>query len=199
MNNTTYIVNTTNNAVIPLGFVQISADIRDTDKKTVSPEERYRNILIKELAILSVEDKLKPVLLAKFYELAADQFKETMSNTGRMARTVECSAYTVDGLLRHYVSDAKSGRMTKESVLEWFDSSATKQFIASKNANAVFVYRENYAKLASPNHGVSVQSCTALLSVVQDADTSHAVCVSIVNKMQTTIDKAGKSELVALL
>ena len=197
--NAFYTVNTTNGATILPGMVQISADTRDTANVTVAADQRYRNILIKELVLSGTEDKLKPILLAKLYSLAAEQFKEFMDSTGRTGRTVDQNAYTVDGLLRFYSTEAKSGRMTKESVLEWFDSSATRQFINGKNPAAVAGYRENYAKLASPNHGVNPNTCTALLAVIQDSDTTHPVCAAIATKMQATIDKANKSVLADIL
>lgn len=196
-------VNTTNGATIKTGFVQISADIREVTKdgvvvKAVADHERYRNIVIPELLLPQVEDSLRLILLAKLYELAAEQFKSLMTDSNRMATTVELADYTVTGLLKFYNTDAKNGRMTKEAISEWFSSSATATYIKGKNAGALKGYADNYAKVASPNHGLNPNTCRSLIAVLQPADTTHAIAAFIVTRLQQTITKSEVSQVVDL-
>lgn len=199
----TYSINTTNGAAIPAGYVQISCDIRDTEKVTVDANNRYRNILIKELSLPQIEDKLRPVLLDKLYSLAKEQFDDLMKSSNRMAREVNQADYTVTGILSYYATDAKSGRVTKESILEWFDGSATKAYLmaafaAKGTPQAVTGYRDSYAKLASPNHGIGPNTCRSILAVLQAGDLNNAVCEAVAKRLQTTIEKSEASTVAAL-
>ena len=190
-----YNINTTNGATIPAGMVQISCDIRDTEKVKVDDNNRYRNILIKELSLPQVEDKLRPVLLDKLYSLAKEQFDDLMKSSNRMAREVNQTDYTVTGILSYYATDAKSGRVTKESILEWFDGSSTKAylidaFLKKGTPQAINGYRDSYAKLASPNHGIGPKTCRSILAVLQADDLSNPVCEAVVKRLQATIEKS---------
>lgn len=201
--NNIYLVNTTNGATIPTGMVQISSDIRDTDKVKVNDNQRYRNILIKELSLPQVEDKLRPVLLDKLYSLAKEQFDDLMKSSNRMAKEVNQADYTVTGILSYYATDAKSGRVTKESILEWFDGSETKAylldaFMKKGTPNAVTGYRDSYGKLASPNHGIGPNTCRSILAVLQAGDLNNPVCEAVVKRLQATIEKSEASTVAAL-
>jgi hypothetical protein len=200
MNSTTYLVNTTNGSEVPQGMVQLSSNLRETASKAPTPEQRYRNVLIKELILsASVEDKFKPVLLDKLYSLAKERFEEAMEASNRLATTVPQEDYTIAGLLSFYATDAKSGRMTKESILDWFNTSTTQAYITGKVGEAkAKVYGEQYAKFASPNHGVNPNTCRALLATLQPEDMSYAIPAALASKMQATISKSEQSLIAAL-
>lgn len=194
-----YVVNTTNETQPEKGQVMISANLRETEKKQVKPEERYRNIIIAEFSLPSVEDKFRPVLLEKLYELAKSRLEAEMVESNRMARQVPCSNYTIEGLLDYYSQVAVSGRLSKEAVESWFADSETRKYILGKKDEATAKkWGDLYAKLASPNHGINPQTCTALLAAIQPKDLESNIASAIATRMQQTIDKSNQSLVEAL-
>lgn len=203
-------INTTNTPAdeLPKAHALISANARDTDKVKVPPEQRYRNVLIPELSLPSVEDKFRAVLLDKLYSLASERFTGLMQETKRMATTLNADDYTVAGLLAYYATDASNGRMTAESIKDWFKDSTTAAFILNAATKKVGTagapgivegYAINYAKLASPNHGLNPNTCTALLAILQPEDLKHPIPVALASKLQATINKATVSAVAALI
>ncbi len=192
------LVNTTNGADIPKGFVQISANQREVKGTTLDPAMRYRNFMMAELTLPTIDDRFRSVLLEKLYSLAKERFEADMEDSKRLATYVVTADYTVEGLLAFYATDAKSGRMTKESIGVWFDASATAAYITSKNAEQTAKYREAFCKLASPNHGMNPNSCRAMLAILQPGDMENAVTAGLASKLSATIKKSEESTLETL-
>lgn len=200
---TFFLVHSTNTSEANGAEVQISANARETAANKVSDAQRYRNIWIPEFSLPSIEDKFRPVLLSKLYELAKSRFELDMEESNRLATQVPASNYSLSGLLDFFATQSLSGRMTKEAVEAWFIGSATRAYIVSKKDEATATkYGQQYAKMASPNHGVNPPTCTALLSVMQPADlsgeTASSVATAIATRLQQTIDKANTSQVEAL-
>lgn len=200
---TFFLVHTTNTSEANGAEVQISANVRETKESKVTDAMRYRNIWIPEFSLPSVEDKFRPLLLSKLYELAKSRFEQDMEESGRLATKVPASSYTIPALLDYFSAVATSNRLTKESIEAWFKDSATRAYIVSKKDEATATkYGAQYAKFASPNHGVNPPTCIALLATLQtpdiEGDKASAVAQSIATRLQTTIDKANASQVEAL-
>lgn len=192
-------VNTSNSTFVPAGMIQLSFNLRNAKDNTPTDNERYRNVLIPELVFpTTVDARFRPILLTKFIELAKSRFDRAMVDSKRMATSVPAEHYTVDGLLNWFVADNKPGHFTKETILEWFNTSATCAYIKSKNSAAASGYSTNYGKLVSPNPGINLQTCTALLAVIQPEDISNPLVQTLVSKLQMVLDKANQSAVKAL-
>ncbi len=202
--NSMILVNTTNGADIPKGYVQLSANMREMKDKQgnvipLDPAMRYRNAIIPELVLpASVETRFQSVLLEKLYAIAKAQFDNHMEESKRHATHIDPANYTLAGILAYYETDVTSGRMTKESVGAWFDGTDTAKFINQKDATQTAKYRGFFMKMASPNHGINVNTCRAMLAVMQEGDLDSAMGKGIANKLAATIEKSEVSQLPML-
>lgn len=194
-----FVVHSTNTSEGAATEVQISANLRETKDSKVTDAQRYRNIWIPEYSLPSVEDKFRPVLLSKLYDLAKQRFELDMEESSRLATKVPASNYTLAGLLEFFASQSVSGRITKESAEAWYKESAVRAYILGKKDEATAAkYGLYYTKLASPNHGTNPKDATSLLAMIQPADLETTIGAAFATRLQQTIDKANTSQVEAL-
>lgn len=192
------LVNTTNGTEVPKGYVLISDNMRETKGNTVTPETRYRNILIPEFDLSEVSDKFRSVLAAKMYELAKARLEVANEESNRMIRQLPPEEFTVSSLLEFFGRRVESNRLTGESVGLWFDASATAQKIKSKAPEKLQKFRDLFVKTASPNHGINPNTCQALLATLESSDVESSIGATLAGKWQATIEKSKASEVESL-
>lgn len=181
-------VNTTNGTPVPAGFVSIDANARGKD---IADSQRYRNINIPELSFPDVPSKFVTVMADAFYKLAKARFTETMKDEGRdTVRTVDSSDYTIPALLEYFEQVAESNRLTKDAIVEWFNSSATAaSILATRGEKIQTNWRDTLSKLASPNSGINSEQAGKLLAGIKHED-QDTVGANIVRRLNTIINKA---------
>jgi hypothetical protein len=198
------LVNTTNGAEIPADHVQISSNLRETEKmvkegKSVPADQRYRNAIIKALEVPSIEERFRPLVLDTLYTVAKSRFEKWMEETNRSAKEIESEDYTVDSLLAWYATDAVSGRMTKEQVVAWFKAGDTYKLVNEKKGEKQAAsWLELFGKMASPNHGVNPNTCRVLLAGMQPLDAASEIGKAIAVKLGNTIAKSETSQVEGL-
>lgn len=196
---TMFHVNTTNGDNIPAGFVLISNNLRDTKEVKPTAEQRYRNVVIPELSIPSVESRFIPMLLEALYGVATRRFAALMEETNRNAKEVSSDDYTLSALLSYYETEATSGRLNKQQVLDWFKAGDTfAAVLLKKGDKEAAKWVELFGKFASPNHGVNPNTCRVLLASMQPKDAASDIGKAIAASMQRTISKSEATQVEGL-
>lgn len=198
---------------LKLGQIMISADRKSTATNKLTDAQRIRRIVIDESAWTGIEatlltqpsQALQDMLNKALRELAGDRLREEL-NEGEMIREVEAAKFTVSALLAWNKETASNrGMLTldKDEVLSWFETSETRNLIASKHgtrAPAILAYlRTRFGALAARNHGLTKpEDAAKLMSIIADADTTGERA-SIVTEILSRLNGIQKSLEAKLL
>jgi hypothetical protein len=170
---------------LKLGEFMVSADRKSTKDNKLTDAQRIRRIVIPATLWNGIETTLmtqpslalSEMLLKSLRELAGDRLREEL-NEGEMIREVDSAKFTVSSLLTWNKETASSrGMLTldKDEVLAWFETSETRNAIATKHgvkAPAILAYlRTRFGALAARNHGLTKpEDAAKLMSIIADSD-----------------------------
>lgn len=174
------------------GKKQLIVRFKDTDKQPISKENRVRAIILPAniwsnqysvtSEVGSVARSLSLLLADTIEELARDYLSTIVRDSNWQRTTVNEDAFSLSSLLAWQEERSISqGRLNGDLIKEWvgrsFTITAMKENHSEKHATAL---GELFVKLAGPNHGITAEKATKLLSTLwneKDADDSTGLRV----------------------
>lgn len=178
-------------SVVPsfnLGEIMISADRRSTKEQKLSDAERIRRVVLPANHWGSIEATinlqksldLTSILRDALKRIASDRLADKLAEDNYLTTTIDADDYTVAALLT-WSADSASSRgsitFTRDEVTAWFTTSATRSYLAERNAanpkvaSILALFEKRFGALAAKNHGMAqLNEAKALLASIRDAD-----------------------------
>lgn len=186
-------------ATITEGERIIACNWKSTDKRTISPANKYRAVIVpatiwsdgtnaarthsNALAIL-VEDAIEG--------LAKDYLSSIVEQSNWMRTQVPQEDFTLASLLRWSEERAAmSGRLNGDAIKAWAEKSVTvKNFAATNGSDKGNKLVAAFTKLAGPNHGWTPEKAAKMLSTIFAAeDTSDTTGMRVMLRLESIRDK----------
>jgi hypothetical protein len=186
-------------AVVPTGFIQITARTRSvtdktTGKKTEIPlHARSRSILIPEFSI-DAPSKFVRLICNALEEIARQQLDAAWeANPGLL--TVDTAAYSLDSLLLYAAREAESKKLNGASILAWWEQSELKRSMQQRYSAAQLArFAASLENIAAPtlsaehyNEDKALKRIVTLAT--HEADSEHPLVIQMIAKLQRYVDK----------
>jgi len=166
--------------VVPEGKLQIVARWKTTEAVTVPAANKQRAVLIPAdmwKADIAHEDNRSFQLFISdaVEELAKDYLTAIVRDSNWLRTEVNEDAFSLSSLLSWNAERAAlAGRLNSEQIKQWITKSATVAAVKVAHSDKVAeALAAQFVKLAGPNHGVTQEKATKILSALwkeEDAD-----------------------------
>ena len=196
------IIHTTNTTEAKPGELLISYNWRSTSQNPVAEANKYRGVCIPQghiytAEVLAVPAAYRPLLVAALEEIAAQRLADYCKQHTMHVTTVSADLFQAEALLAWNADrTALQQRLTAEEVKTWAATSATIAAISAQHSPAAAqALAATLAKLAGPNHGITPEVATKLMTNVwQPADTDSITGLRILTKLQGIAASTAKAD-----
>lgn len=163
------------------GTQQIVARWKDSEKRTISKENRNRAIILPdniwhEQLDAQPSKNLRLFVSDALTDLAREYLSKIVEDSNWMRTEVPQEDFTVSALLTWQEERAAlSGRLNSDTIKEWLTHSATVRTVQEKHGKEVSeAFGAQLVKLAGPNHGLTAEKAGKILANLWDVKDSDS-------------------------
>jgi hypothetical protein len=195
-------------AAITAGMQLIEQTWKTTEKQIIPAANKYRAVELPadlwttDDTISSARDSLKLFMLDAIYDLAKAYLKHIVEDSNWQRSQVDVDSFKLDALLAWNAERAAlAGRLNAEAITAWLAESVTvKAFTAKKGADVGKALGAQLVKLAGPNHGLTAERATQLLTNIWQAeDVGTMMGLRIYNRIQAIANKKPDADVMAAI
>lgn len=178
----------------PAGTYALEKRARSTQQNPVDASNRYRVAFVPEQPLLIAQDgvssKFAALVQARIHDIAQERFAALLAEEGMSLQALEPRMFTVDALLSYWAEERDRSRITKESLLAWFDSSATAASLSEKGRQ---LWRTRLPGILAPmyRNAFTSNEATQIVAKLADADMGDPHAVMLANRLQIIIAGSG--------
>jgi len=186
---------------VPTGMLQLIVRWKDSEKRTISPANRLRSVLLpaniwKGSIPFHQEQSFQLFVHDAITDLAKSFLSTIVEDSNWQRTSVNESAFSLSALLTWNAEQAAaSGRLNGEEIKAWLMESVTIKMVSEKHGKEIAAALGNqFVKLAGPNHGLTPEKAGKILAnIFQQDDADNNTGLRVMLRLQAIEKRSADS------